>query len=401
MKILYIGCFCEPSQEEFIKKRAKAKITVSATTFQKAFLSGLYHNSFALDYIVNVPDIGSYPLRCQIPWFSSSFFDYYGTRGVNASFLNVTVIKRFSIYRSIKCKLKKWAERHKSEQKIIIVYSLIYPYLKAAIDIKNKYPNTQICCIVLDLPQFFCDNSSWLYSILSKRTTKNTYCLIPQIDSFVLLTEAMATTLNIGNKPWMLMEGIYEPTKIIPMKKLKKTVLYTGNLDTRFGIRELLNAFGKIEDDNFYLWICGDGIDKHYVELAASKDSRIKYWGLIEQEKVFAMQREATLLINPRKGDAEFTKYSFPSKTMEYMASGTPTLMYKLPSLPQEYENFLVLIPDNSENSLVEALVEWGNKEQAELDSFGSSARDFIIDKKNSKSQLEKFIHFITNHKNK
>ena len=53
------------------------------------------------------------------------------------------------------------------------------------------------------------------------------------------------------------------------------------------------------------------------------KDKRIIYWGVVEQKHVFEMQQQATLLVNPRKGHEEYTKYSFPSKTMEYMASGT------------------------------------------------------------------------------
>lgn len=68
------------------------------------------------------------------------------------------------------------------------------------------------------------------------------------------------------------------------------------------------------------------------------------------------MQQQATLLVNPRKGHEEYTKYSFPSKTMEYMASGTPTIMYKLPGLPIEYEEYLVLLPDNSQETLTAIL---------------------------------------------
>ena len=104
-------------------------------------------------------------------------------------------------------------------------------------------------------------------------------------------------------------------------------------MDTRFGIRDLIAAFNEIDDKEFSLWICGFGLDQPFVEVAAKNDSRIIYWGLVEQNRVFEMQQQATLLVNPRKGDAEFTKYSFPSKTMEYMASGTPTVMYKLPGL--------------------------------------------------------------------
>lgn len=135
-------------------------------------------------------------------------------------------------------------------------------------------------------------------------------------------------------------------------RKRKKTILYTGKLDARFGIRDLIEAFKRIDDEEFSLWICGLGLDQAFVEDAVKSDSRIKYWGIMEQKRIFEMQREATLLVNPRNGEAEYTKYSFPSKTMEYMASGTPTVMYKLPGLPVDYEEHLVLNSDNSQEAV-------------------------------------------------
>ena len=56
----------------------------------------------------------------------------------------------------------------------------------------------------------------------------------------------------------------------------------------------------------------------------------------------------ATLLINPRFSNEEYTKYSFPSKNMEYMASGTPILTTKLPGMPKEYYEYIYLFEEES-----------------------------------------------------
>ena len=150
-----------------------------------------------------------------------------------------------------------------------------------------------------------------------------------------------------------------------------KRQLYTGKLDSRFGIKEMIEAFISIPDKEYQLWICGDGSDRKMVENAAKQDNRIKFFGLVRQEVAFTMQAQATLLINPRKGDEPYTKYSFPSKTMEYMASGTPTVMYPLPGIPMEYYKHLIIIPDNTKETLKEILIEWCSKKQEELDQFG------------------------------
>lgn len=67
----------------------------------------------------------------------------------------------------------------------------------------------------------------------------------------------MREKLNVGLRPSLLLEGIYNPVCIVPQKKRKKTILYTGKLDIRFGIRDLIKAFNDIDDSEFVLWICG------------------------------------------------------------------------------------------------------------------------------------------------
>lgn len=398
MKVLYLGCFCEPTTMPLINKRTKGRISVSTTTFQRALLHGYDKLEYKPNYIVNVPDIGSFPMRCSSPFFPRSKFEFASMKGVNGAFFNFTYIKKYSIYRSIIKESTEWLDLHSKEKVTILVYSVIYPYLKAAIDLKYKYPNVEVCCIVLDLPEYFGDNTSWFCRILGKKITNQIYALVPEIDSFVLLTEHMKDKLNVGFRPWHLLEGVYNPIEVTSQKKRKKVILYTGKLDTRFGIRDLIAAFNEIDDKEFSLWICGFGLDQPFVEVAAKNDSRIIYWGLVEQNRVFEMQQQATLLVNPRKGDAEFTKYSFPSKTMEYMASGMPTVMYKLPGLPADYEEHLVLIPDNSRETFTAVLKEWGNKEQVELDEFGKHARQFILENKNSEIQAKRLMNFIMQH---
>ena len=87
----------------------------------------------------------------------------------------------------------------------------------------------------------------------------------------------MKDKLNVGTRPWCLLEGVYNPIEVASQKKRKKTILYTGKLDARFGIRDLIEAFKRINDEEFSLWICGLGLDQAFVEDAVKSDSRIKY----------------------------------------------------------------------------------------------------------------------------
>ena len=391
-RLLYVGCFVEPSQENDIVQKGHSIITASTTTFQKAFLSGFQNLEIKPD-IINVPDIGSWPKRSGKIYVAGSNAIFAGLHCTNVGFLNLTYIKRFHIYCVLKRKICKWIEAHINDGIIIIVYSLIYPYIKAVIDAKRKYKKVHVCCIVLDLPEFFGERNSKLFSIFLN--PQKVYSIIDEIDSFVLLTSQMKDRLNVRNRPWMLMEGIYENRKYNYKNEKSKAILYSGKLDNRFGIKELLFAFMKIDIKDVQLWICGIGSERKIVEECMKKDSRIKYFGFVDQQKVFEMQRKALLLVNPRKPEGEYTKYSFPSKTMEYMASGTPVVMYDLPCIPVSYKPYLILLKDQRGDELKDVLIEWLNKPREYLDLFGNQAKDFILKYKTSEKQIKRFVEFL------
>ena len=107
------------------------------------------------------------------------------------------------------------------------------------------------------------------------------------------------------------------------------------------------------------------------------------------------LQKKATVLINPRHSADEYTKYSFPSKTMEYMASGTPTLMAHLASIPQEYESHLFFFDDESIEGMKKKIIEVCEKSQSELEIFGKAASKFILEEKNEMKQAKKIVDMI------
>jgi len=109
------------------------------------------------------------------------------------------------------------------------------------------------------------------------------------------------------------------------------------------------------------------------------------------------LQRKATLLINPRDGVEEFTKYSFPSKTIEYLSSGTPTILYKLKGIPEEYYNYCYTCDFEGAEGLTETIVRVLNIPSDERESMGEKAKKFILNNKNETIQSKKIIHLIKN----
>ena len=396
--ILFLtGLFPDEIRSELIEN-SKANTQFAADAVQWSFLKGLtkyYHNP----RVLNFPFVGSYPTLCKTPFIKSlSFGKNKGFDGVNVGYFNLIGIKNAIIFRQAKSNIRNWIKQTEGE-KAILIYSAFLPFLKAAIAAKEEFADLKVYLILADLPQFRGGPKNALYKIFKKVTNDQLYKCFSQIDGFVLVSKFMTESLPIGDKPWTVVEGIYnDQVNTGPAPKIvsdKKIILYTGTLARRYGILRLLEAFGLIDDKNYLLVICGDGDTKEDINLAAEKDTRIIYKGSIDRAEVLKLQQQASLLINPRTAEGEFTKFSFPSKTMEYLASGVPTLLYKLPGIPDEYYNNCYNLEDVSVSALANKITEILSLDPAVLAEKGRLAREFILANKNPEKQCEKVYKII------
>ncbi|MGK0713944.1 glycosyltransferase [Aerococcus urinaeequi] len=186
------------------------------------------------------------------------------------------------------------------------------------------------------------------------------------VDSFVLLTNQMKDMLNIGKKPFIVIEGVvnFENNNDENDKQKPKnmdsimTVVYTGTLNKKFGVVNLVEAFHNTSIKNTRLKICGRGDSEEIIKSYAAKDERIIFLGQLPNTEAVKLQKRATVLVNPRQNNEEFTKYSFPSKNMEYLLTGRPVIAYKLDGIPDEYDNYFHYVEDDSIDSFTNKIEE-------------------------------------------
>jgi glycosyltransferase involved in cell wall biosynthesis len=129
--------------------------------------------------------------------------------------------------------------------------------------------------------------------------------------------------------------------------------------------------------------------------MAAKIDSRIVFGGMIPLYEAVENELKATLLVNSRPTDMEFAKYSFPSKNMEYMVSGTPILTTKLPGMPQEYYDYIFTIDGNTPEDVTVALEKVFSFSPEKLHNKGAQAREFVLNNKNNIAQSGRILNLI------
>ncbi len=396
MNILFLCGLFPPDRKQEILKNSKGVIQNAANNLQWYMVEGFEIYSKKIN-VLTLPFIGSFPFGYKKIYFNrSTFYHKVGRSVESVGFITFPLFNLFNRYINSKHELLKWSSN--TEETIwIIIYSIHTPFLKAAIDVKKKNTKIKICLIVPDLPQFTTNNKNLIYRFLKKIDSIIIKKLLEKVNSFVLLSDYMVKELNIGTKPWVRIEGIFKPSLIIRpvIKEKKKTIFYSGTLASHYGILNLLQAFIKIENKDYQLWICGEGNTKSEIIKISEIDKRIRYFGQIPHEEVLKLQSRATVLVNPRTSQGEFTKYSFPSKTMEYLASGTPCIINRLKGIPNEYFDYCFVPKDESLPALIETIIEVCSKEQSELNDLGIRAKKFINEKKSPKVQCEKIYKML------
>jgi glycosyltransferase involved in cell wall biosynthesis len=263
-------------------------------------------------------------------------------------FNNIWGVRNFSRSSALKKALKDFIAV-KDPQKLILAYCPHTPFLEAAAYAKKHDPSIRVCLYVPDLPNYMNLSASrtWFYDVAKKVDINRMTKLMQCVDSYVLLTEYMKEHLPVGDKPYRVAEGIIETMPQLPEPTVagpEKYVVYTGKLFEKFGVKTLIDGFMTLQNPDYRLVLCGKGDCEAYARAAQSKDPRIMFLGQVSPQEALGWQSRASALINPRNVVEEYTRYSFPSKNIEYLLSGKPVVGYFLEGMPQQYRDFLCCI---------------------------------------------------------
>ena len=351
MKILILcGVFSKVNEQEVMRCARKA-VEFSANEYQRKMISGFLDAGCDLS-ILSAPFIGSWPNASDTLVFRG--FQEQQKEYRYVPFLNVWGLRQFSRTRWLKRGMEDFI-RSESAEKLIVVYSPHTPFLEAAVSAKARDSRIRICLVVPDLPQYMNLNKrkSLLYRVGKRADISRFRRLNQQVDSYVILTEAMKDELEIGQRPCFVSESILTGEELAADHapqghdhEVLRYVVYTGKLNDAFGISELLEAFHALPDDNLRLVLCGRGDLDDRIRKMAEADPRILPQGQVSPDAAAAWVQRADVLVNPRRDDAEYTKYSFPSKLTGYLLSGNPVVAYRLRGYPDAYSDFLYFIDD-------------------------------------------------------
>lgn len=374
------------------------KPSMAPFVFETALMQGFAENGIDLQ-VRSFPVIPALPKSKYVAWGSrqEKLEAGFTTRWIPA--INIVGIKPLCQQYTSRRMLKKWMREHTGEETTVLLYSIYQPIAKSIIAMCKKY-NAKCYAIVPDLPRDMY-NLARVHPI--KRALSNIYVRAAEkvqghFDGYVYLTEAMKDVIN-PSAPYTVVEGIANATEAreltLAEKAPGKVIMYAGALHEKYGVKNLIEAFLAVDRQDARLWLFGSGDFESAIHKYTAQDSRIHYFGSVSRAEVLERERQATLLVNVRNDQDDFTKYSFPSKVIEYMLSGTPMLMTKLPGIPNEYYDFAYTAESSDVQTLAKVIERICEKTPEELLAFGARAQNFIATQKNGCVQTAKIIKFV------
>ena len=389
MDILYLSSLCSVREYERMFTKYGTTSSHASQKFNRMMVQGLVENGCHVETISQriVANIDKDDLIVD-PEIEDSVKFVYLPRKMNRIYNRIATI--WNAYR----KIIRW---HKEHPKGIIMCDIILGELALAVCMAKKRKKIFSIAIVTDVPVVRAGERRKGLRALPFKLKNAT---IFKFDSYVFLTEQMNDLLNPQNKPYVIIEGLADKTVLelpneLEKKYQEKVCIMAGLLENIYGVDILLKAFEQVVCPGARLRFYGKGSSVNAIIEAGKIDSRISFCGELTNKEIVQEEKKATLLINPRPPIGEWTAYSFPSKNMEYMASGTPLVACDLPCIPEEYKKYFYRITPPDESGLKNILQQLLEMNREELHEFGLNAQQWIVEKRGTKIQTRKICKMV------
>jgi glycosyltransferase involved in cell wall biosynthesis len=382
MNILYGFSGCSEKKYIELFKKTNIMIAQQAQKYHSLLIEGLYENGMDITCISGLPInrnlTKKYYIRGQKEIVNNVKYHYFGT-------VNISFIRQIIIF------IKAFFYILYHDKFDVVICDILNISIASGMLLGVRIRRYPIIGIVTDVPGYF--SSTGKLNIMEFFNST----ILKYFNGYVFLTEAMNEVVNKRNRPYIVQEGYvdwkmknYE--NLLSKKTFPKILLFAGTLDYIFGIEVLTEAFINVDASDWELHIYGDGEYANKLRIICSNNNKIKYFGYRLNREIIDAEIRASLLVNPRPTNKEYVKYSFPSKNMEYMVSGTPLLTTLLPGMPLEYKKYVYLFDDESIEGMTETLKILFVKKPEELHDLGKKAKKYVLEEKNNVKQAGKVI---------
>ena len=391
MKLAYVGSVVPDTQDYQTPAFSRA-----GNMFQCELLRGLAVNGIRPDLCLSFLPMPSYP-AVRRAWIAGTYVRL--DNGLNAEllpFLNITPLKQVLLGAGAFWRLIKWGWRNRADQRLIYIYNLTVPpasFIMAA----ARVTRSRLVASVNDINepgQTVPETIAWRADYAIQKA------LLPKFDALVIVNDTIARELAPA-VPHVRMEGGIRPELFHTARRRPSlghtfTMVAAGSLEKANGVQLLLDAARVMPEQDLRIVIAGDGPLANAVRAAADTDRRIEYRGQLRHEQVLELYTEADLLLNLRLTECVSTRYFFPSKLLEYLASGVPVLTTCTGHVEAELKPFVYLLREQTADGVAAVIRSIKAASVTDRDELGRAARQYVFENKAWPAQARRVADLLT-----
>jgi len=372
----------------------------SGQIYQREMLEGLKRAGLPASEIVSIVPIPAYPASDRL-WIGACREEIIEGAEVRLlPFLNVSPVKQIMIGFFTIIELVRWGWRNRRvPNRVVFTYNLtVPPGLFTLIGAKLIGAKSVAALCDIDVPgQTVPSSFLWRLNYWMQKQ------LIPLFKGHIVAADAIARDF-LANRPYVRVEGgIPEKSVSFTSDVIDPGIIldrpfrigFAGRVDETNGIPSLLEAFSLLEGGQYRLRIAGGGPLEQQVREAAATDSRIEYLGFISFSEVLQLYKNSDVLVNLRITEGLDTRYFFPGKMMEYLASGTPVITTCTGHTEEEFGDFVYLLRDETAHSLAEIIRQIAILDPDVRVKLGQKAKEYMALHKTWDAQAKKVAQFI------
>ena len=393
MNIIYLSALSSKRVIENLYKKTNENPGFAVQKFNRLLVQGLIKNKQSVVVLSN-PPITRFNTKTFIQCWDDEYEDTIRYKYI--PFFNITFIKHICVFVYVFFYVLFWGLNNRCEKRVICDSLSISASLAALI--ATKINGVKCCGVFTDIYGLIVGNKS--KSIINKLATNLHNKYSKMFTHYVLLTDEMNSVVNPNQRPYIVMEAICDNSECKSnyyevAKSPQRIFLYAGGIEEKYGLKMLVDSFILAKDLTAELHIYGAGSYVPELLEQCKLDKRVKFYGVVSNAEVIEAEREASILVNPRFTSEEYTKYSFPSKNMEYMVSGTPVLTTRLPGMPKEYYDYVYFFENETVDAYVSSLRRMMDIDTEEHISKGNAAKSFVLREKNNVKQTARILDLL------
>ena len=191
------------------------------------------------------------------------------------------------------------------------------------------------------------------------------------LSGYITQTSNLNELFNKYNRANITIEGVLENKyKEQDVAQYGKYIFYYGNLENKYGVYDLIQAFIELNNPDVNLVVAGYHADEEKMSNMCKFRNNVKYLGMISNDLMLSLENGSIFNINSRPYTEDFDRYLIPYNTLDYLNSKSLTVSVRNNILLKTFKDDALWLELGEKEELFEVMnkaLQMSDKEKSEM----------------------------------